>query len=72
MISAFVNLSRGQTDKLFASEKVFVNGRMTTDRSARLKEGDVFSVRGFGKAVYDGVDYETKKKRYMVSLRKLI
>jgi RNA-binding protein YlmH len=72
VISAFVNLSRGQTDKLFASEKVFVNGRMTTDRSARLKEGDVFSVRGFGKAVYDGVDYETKKKRYMVSLRKLI
>ena len=72
VISAFVSLSRGQTDKLFASEKVFVNGRMITDRSARLKEGDFFSVRGFGKAVYDGVEYETKKKRYMVRLRKLV
>ena len=72
VIAAFANLSRGQTDKLFAAEKVFVNGRMATDRSARLKEGDTFSVRGFGKAVYDGIEYETKKSRYMVRIRKLI
>ena len=72
VIAAFANLSRGQTDKLFAAEKVFVNGRMITDRSARLKEGDTFSVRGFGKAVYDGIEYETKKSRYMVRIRKLV
>jgi RNA-binding protein YlmH len=72
VIAAFANLSRGQTDKLFAAEKVFVNGRMITDRSARLKEGDIFSVRGFGKAVYDGIEYETKKSRYMVRIRKLV
>lgn len=72
VIAAFANLSRGQTDKLFAAEKVFVNSRMITDRSVRLKEGDIFSVRGFGKAVYDGIEYETKKSRYMVRLRKLI
>jgi len=72
VIAAFVNLSRGQTDRLFTGEKVFVNGRMITDRSVRLKEGDTFSVRGFGKAVYDGIEYETKKNRYMVRLRKLV
>lgn len=72
VISAFAGLSRGQTDKLFAAGKVFVNGRMILDRSSRLKEGDAFSVRGFGKAVYDGIEYETKKKRYQVMLRKLI
>ncbi len=72
VVAVFAGLSRGQADRLFDSEKVFVNGRMTTDRSARLKEGDFFSVRGFGKAVYDGIEYETKKKRYMVRLRKLI
>ncbi len=72
VIAAFAGLSRGQAEKLFASEKVFVNGRMTTDRSARLKEGDFFSVRGFGKAVYDGIEYETRKNRYMVRLRKLV
>ena len=72
VIAAFAGLSRGQADKLFAAEKVFVNGRMMTDRSGRLKEGDVFSVRGFGKAVYDGIEHETRKNRYQVRLRKLV
>ena len=70
--AAFAGLSRGQAERLFASEKVYVNGRMIQERSTRLKEGDVISVRGYGKAVYDGVAYETKKKRMMVRLRKLI
>ena len=72
VISAFAGISRGQADKLFAAGKVFVNGLMTEDRSTRLKEGDVLSVRGTGKAVYDGIEYETKKKRYQVRLRKLV
>ena len=71
VVAAFAGLSRGQAEKLFASEKVFVNSRMATDRSTRLKEGDTLSVCGFGKAVYDGIEYETKKSRYMVRLRKL-
>ncbi len=70
--AAFAGISRGQADRLFAAEKVFVNGRTVTDRSYRLKEGDVLSVRGFGKAVYDGIDHETRKNRYCVRLRKLV
>ena len=72
VIAAFAGLSRGQADRLFAAEKVFVNGRMTTDRSLRLKEGDVLTVRGFGKAVYDGIEHETRKNRLRVLLRKLV
>ena len=72
VVAAFANCSRGQADKLFAAEKVFVNGRAVPDRSARLKEGDMLSVRGFGKAVYDGIEYETRKKRFLVQLRKLV
>ena len=69
--AAFAGLSRGQAEKLFGAEKVFVNGRTATDRSACLKEGDILSVRGFGKAVYDGIEHETKKNRLWVRLRKL-
>ena len=68
--AAFAGLSRGQADRLFSAEKVFVNGRVVTDRTARLKEGDVLSVRGFGKAVYDGIEHETRKNRLWVILRK--
>ena len=70
--AAFAGCSRAQAEKLFGAEKVFVNGRTATDRSARLKEGDTLSVRGFGKAVYDGIEHETKKNRLWVRLRKLI
>ena len=72
MTATFAGLSRGQAEKLFRAEKVFVNGRVITDRSARLKEGDILSVRGFGKAVYDGIEYETRKDRLWISLRKYI
>ena len=68
--AAFTGLSRGQTEKLFSAEKVFVNGRTITDKSARLKAGDILSVRGFGKAVYDGIEHETRKNRLWVVLRK--
>ena len=68
--AAFTGLSRGTAEKLFAAEKVFVNGMTMTNRDARLKPGDILSVRGFGKAVYDGVERETKKNRLWISLRK--
>ena len=72
IVSALTGISRGQADRLFAAGKVFLNGRMTMDRSLRLKEGDILSVRGFGKAVYDGIEYETKKKRYQVNIRRFV
>jgi len=70
--AAFTGLSRGQAEKLFGAEKVFVNGRIVTDRSARLKEGDILSVRGFGKAIYNGIEHETRKNRLWVTLEKYI
>lgn len=72
VLSAFTGLSRARTEPLFSGEKVFVNGRVVTDKSMKLKDGDVFSVRGFGKAVYDGIEYETRKSRLWVSLRKYV
>ncbi len=70
--AAFTGMSRAQAGQLFAAERVFVNGRNIQDKSMRLKEGDILSIRGFGKAVYDGIEHETKKNRLWVSLRKYI
>ena len=72
ILSAFTGLSRARTAPLFSGEKVFVNGRVVTDKSMKLKEGDIVSVRGFGKAVYDGIEYETRKSRLWVSMRKYV
>ena len=70
--AAFAGVSRGQAGALFAAEKVMVNGRVILDKGARLKEGDILTVRGVGKAVYDGIEQETKKRRLWVCLRKRV
>ena len=70
VVAGFAAVSRAEADKLFAAGKVFVNSRAVSDRSFRLKEGDILSVRGIGRVIYDGIDHETKKNRYHVRLRK--
>ena len=70
--AAFLGKSRSSIGELFASGKVFVNSRTVTDGSKLLKEGDVLSVRGFGKAVYDGVAATSKKGRSYAVLRKYV
>ncbi|MBQ6197485.1 MAG: hypothetical protein IJK47_08705 [Lachnospiraceae bacterium] len=72
VIAAFCGLARGKAEALFAAEKVFVNSLPAKGGAQRLKEGDVFSVRGFGKGIYDGISKETKKGRYYVSVRRYV
>ena len=55
--------------ELIRSERVRIGARLATSPDTRLKEGDVLRVRGFGKAIYDGIEKETKKGRLYVALR---
>ena len=52
---------------MFRDKKVFVNGRQYENNSGVVKPGDVVAVRGFGKFVYEGIIYETKKGRICVA-----
>ena len=70
VVAGFAGLSREKAAALITGEKVFVNSRPAVQRDARLKEGDILSVRGFGKAVYDGVDRTSRKGRLFLKLRR--
>ena len=72
IVAAFAGVSRSQAEQLLRAEKVFINGRVAPGKDTRMKEGDLISVRGVGKAVYDGIERETKKNRLWVSLRKYV
>lgn len=65
-------LSRSKITAQIEAEKVFVNGKLITSNGYRLKDGDIISVRQMGRIVYDGILSETKKGRYMISVRKYI
>ncbi len=61
VLGKLCNLSRSQSILAFREKKVFVNGKQCENNSYQLKAGDVVTFRGFGKFIYQGVKYETKK-----------
>ena len=61
VIAKLCCLSRSKSITLFQEKKIFVNGRQMENNSYQLKEGDVVSVRGFGKFVCGTVKGETRK-----------
>lgn len=69
LVAQIYNLSRSQSLTLFRDKKVFVNGRLTENNSRTCKEGEVVNVRGFGKFIYDGIGYTTRKGRQRVHIR---
>lgn len=69
VIAFICKLSRSSVITLFQSQKVFVNGKLTESNSHLLKEGDVISVRGYGKFIFEEVLSMTKKERYYVLVK---
>lgn len=51
---------------------VFVNGKLVTSNGYEPKEGDIISVRGKGRFIYEGVSHQTKKGRCSVRLKKYV
>ena len=67
VISAIYHLSRSDAKTLFLQEKVFANHKIISASQA-LQDGDIVSVRGYGKfRVYDNVR-TTKKNRLVIKV----
>lgn len=62
--------SRSSLLSLISGGKVFVNGRLIMSNSYRLQEGDIVSVRGMGKFLYDKEQDVTKKGKVKILLKK--
>ena len=61
VIARLFRLSREEANALFFAKKIAVNARITENNSYQLKPGDVVSVRGHGKFIFDGVVSLSKK-----------
>lgn len=68
VLGKLCNLSRSQSVLAFREKKVFVGGKQCENNSYQLKTGDVVTYRGFGKFVYEGKKYETKKGKVCVEV----
>ena len=72
VVSLLARKSRSDTQNLISSERVFLNHSVCTSSSAKLKENDVISVRGFGKARLVAICEETRKGRIRIILNKYV
>ena len=72
IIAKAYQLSRSQSVELFRGKRIFINGRLYENNAGIPKAGDIVSVRGFGKFIYQGISQETKKGRYKVAIEKYI
>lgn len=66
LICAVFKLSRKEVLEYFRSKKVFMDYAVVENNSAKVKEGSIISVRGFGKICFKQICGETKKGRIMV------
>ncbi len=68
IVAGRYKMSRNQALLLFRGQKVFVNGRVCENNSYQVKEGDVISVRGFGKMEFRTISGETRKGRIYITV----
>lgn len=69
IIAAVYRLSRSEAKGLIEKEKVFISGRLVTGASESISEGEIISVRGYGRFIYEGIKRETRKGRLRVLAR---
>lgn len=72
VISGVCGLSRDKAASLIKSGGAVVNGIETASSSANLEEGDVFSVKGYGKFVFSDLGSLTKKGKTHITIKKYI
>jgi len=72
IVSSAFSLSRGNAKALIDAEKVQLNWQTVTSASAEVKEGDVLSARGYGRAEVVEIKGRTKKDRIGILIGRYI
>lgn len=69
VVAAVYNFSRSGVKEYFLAGKIFVNSAPCENFSYNLKNGDVVSVRGKGRFVFEAVGGSTKKNKNIVKIK---
>ena len=67
VVAATLNISRGNTEKLISSGYVKLNHREVLDRSKQVGEGDLLSIRNYGRFILKDIGNNTRKGRLHIT-----
>ncbi|RJR14318.1 RNA-binding protein [Candidatus Parcubacteria bacterium] len=70
MLASIYNLSRQKAQVLIGAKKVKVNWKVVEQSSFECREGDILSVRGFGRSKLLTIDGKTKKEKWRIIVGK--
>ena len=69
-VSELAKCSRNHAEEYIEIGKVFVNSIQELKASKKIIIGDIITIRGRGKYIFDGIEKETAKNRFVVKIRK--
>lgn len=72
VVATICKLSRSKACDLFKEKKIYLNNRICENNSYMLKTGNVLSIRGVGKYIYDGEGGKTRKDRVYVKFKRYV
>lgn len=72
IIASLLKCSRSEALSFFEDKKVTLNGHITGRNSTILKDGDIFSVRGYGKFIFSGSGGNTRKGKIYVHIKRYV
>ncbi len=72
VVGAAANISRSQASSLITAGKVKLNHREAIKTAESVKEGDLLSIRGYGRFLVHSFDGETRKMRMHITLKQYI
>ena len=72
VVAATLNISRGNTEKLISSGYVKLNHREVLDRSKQVGEGDLLSIRNYGRFILKDIGNNTRKGRLHITVEKFV
>ena len=70
LVSFLTGKKREAAKDLLVGQKVFLNGYVKESPGQKVEPGDVITIRGYGKFIYDGIRAESRKRRLFISCRK--
>lgn len=71
-VSELARCSRSQAEEIIESQRVFLNTELQEKSSKKINEGDIITIRGKGKFIYEGIERETKSGKFLVVTKKYI
>ena len=72
IIARIIGCNRDKVQEKVKNKLILLNGEILKRSSWLLREGDIFSIKGFGKYCYCGIKGVTKKKHYVVLIKKYV